>query len=255
MLNISFISGIFCWFIAAIIYWNGRVNRRLRDLMLKNLPSTCEDLKALQERLRDLFALGEFHTPAEFSGRIEATELINAPITGKPCVYFYTRVRQIYQNQPDQHKKKKEKKAKTVFCDSAQRNFYLVGEGGRIRLQLPERATFLNKIGLELHPSTFQKTRPDLPFADEVDGDDELLGYEVEEYALVEGTVLYVYGEAGEDRGELVLRQPERSFEFVVTNKSKREYLQQLEKNLKTGAVVSPVLALIGSGLMIWGLW
>jgi hypothetical protein len=191
------------------------------------------------------FSLGEGNFAMTFEGqtRITADKTCLSPLGKTPCIYYKAQIHRLIGKA-----KIKEK----VFEKEEFTDFYVEDDTGKILVQYRDLKEPLQKMAKSDFDEFRQSFREfDLPAPQ---NHEAVVGYQLQEHIIPIGQPLYIYGQATDRNGELMLaRFLQGDQPFIISDLSKREYVSALQKEVKSIDYGVPLMFFTGLALIIYG--
>lgn len=218
---------------------------KARDKVLEIKSTTTSPVAELHE-IRDGVASeigpGGFSQGAEIKGTIECAEPLTAELSGTPCVWYSMSVQERYEDTYQEADAQGRVHMRTRTGTNA-----VAGNTRSVRFQLrdatgtvtvdPGRATVEGHTVLDRHEpasgteNTLQFGTFSFNLSPSPSGR-RILGYHYTEQLIPLGGQVYVFGEANDRDGELVVREPmEKGKPFIISVRSEEEITKGLERS------------------------
>ena len=254
------IAGVVCLVLAAAAagyaWWQHRRHEHLAAVE----TSTCGHMRQLADAANVSAGPGLFRQRCELAGVARAAHVgrVNAPQTGRECVWYRTKVTHEYwdwewerDSDGDRHRERKRKSR--VLSDDKSDIPFAVDDGTGQAVVYPDEADIDSPIGVMDQFDRAPEAKGFLDMIKESVRDDDTIGYRREEWIIPVDQRLFVQGEVTDEGGKLMLRKPEKG-PFRVSTRSEEELAKEAQFGRRWGTVGAGALAVIGLGLVIAGL-
>lgn len=261
------IIGIVLLIVSVIFYWEWQKTikkvQALKDTETSSVAQLSEMSRAIAT---ELGTIGAFKEQVEVKGIIHSANPIIAELSQHPCVYAKMQVIEKYEEtyyQTDEkgNRQKITRQGSTILASNVlQINFQLDDDTGKIQINPNdaeiEAIEVVNRY--ELAPNhqsslSFGEFHLDIPLHNS--GDKRVLGYQYNEWILPVESKIYVLGEISDSDGHLVIHQPlDKNNRFLITHKSKEEFLQNKISQMVNQKTVMMTCGIIGIICTIIGL-
>lgn len=211
-----------------------------------NVKSTdldkISDIIATYNSMKLSIEQGHFNILTALQGKVSAQPCLISPLSQTACIYYKAKVYRLIGESRYKDKLFEKEHA----CD-----FYLTDNTGSLLIQhkdIKVRLASLAQKNLDEFRHEFDSLELPNPKNQEA-----VVGYQLEEYTIPIGTNLYLYGEACDRNGELMLASPLANKQaLLVSNLSKPEYIKELQNMVVTVNYSAPILILIGGALLAY---
>lgn len=266
------IVGIVCIAIA-IGFWFYRKSQLDKSLNIRYQQTTTA--KNIWENYEDIVGTvgkGHYTEMVEVKGIAKCNNPLLADHSEKPVVYYKAYIIHEYEVQEQERDSNgntrwvTRRKSETISSNEQNVPFYIDDGSGKTIAVNPALAekhttTTVNKFERELpqrylnqHRNTSWGMQPANLVSNVNTYGSKTLGYRLVEESIPINTRLYVYGEANDRDGELIISKPcNTNQHFIVSVKSEEELVQDVESSARRSLIGAIVLVIIGVVLMVIG--
>ena len=247
-------------------YGLSRMRQRSDDNLLevrstKRQPAS--ELESLAREIREQIGPGGFSQLAEVRGRAVATEPLRSELAQKPCVWYRARVEEEYEEtvteeSADGSRRTSTRRATETISDTTRSiSFEIEDESGRISVD-PKGAKIDGEVVME-RQEPFRGSHDEISFGGITFHPTKgrtILGHRYREEAIPVGAEVYVIGDACDRVDDtLCIREPnEASRPFIVSTRSEKEIVDNLQKQSTMKKWGSIVLLTLGVLAILFGL-
>lgn len=226
---------------ALLLFLRGKARDKVLEIK-STATSPVSELHEIRNGVAAEIGPGGFSQGAEIKGTIECAEPLTAELSGTPCVWYGMSVQERYQDtyqEADANGRvhtRTRTGSNTVASNTRSVRFQVRDTTGTITVD-PKRAKVEGHTVVDRHEpasgteSALQFGTFSFSLSPSPSGR-KILGYHYTEQLIPLGGQVYVFGEASDRDGELVVREPmEKEKPFIISVRSEEEITQGLERS------------------------